>query len=89
MNQIQQTRPLRVPELGLPDTDIRLTVWLVPLRTSVTAGDRLVEIVAGDALIDLPAPCTGQLSEKSVGEDSLVQVGQVLGWITPAEDDHV
>ena len=55
--------------------------WLVEAGREVTEGDRLLEIVAGSATVDLPAPASGVLREMLVGErgDERVVVGQVFG----------
>jgi pyruvate/2-oxoglutarate dehydrogenase complex dihydrolipoamide acyltransferase (E2) component len=70
-----------VPDLGLPGVSILVSVWLVPLGTAVSAGERLVELLVGDAIVDLAAPADGVLRERVVLEDEPVEVGQVLGWI--------
>ena len=44
-------------------------------------GERLLEIVAGDATVDLPAPASGVLVEQRVGEDDQLTDGQVAGVI--------
>jgi pyruvate/2-oxoglutarate dehydrogenase complex dihydrolipoamide acyltransferase (E2) component len=72
---------LVVPDLGMPGIPIILTVWLVPLGAHVTEGDRVVELLAGDATVDVAAPLSGVLSERRVREDELVVTGQVLGSI--------
>ncbi|MBM4092932.1 MAG: biotin attachment protein [Planctomycetes bacterium] len=72
---------IAVPDLGLADVPMTLSVWLVPLGTQVIAGDRIVEILAGDVTVDLAAPMTGVLVDVLVREDDLVRPGQVLGLI--------
>jgi pyruvate dehydrogenase E2 component (dihydrolipoamide acetyltransferase) len=71
---------LILPELGVPGP-VRLSVWLVEDGSEVTEGDRLVELLAGNATVDLPAPASGVLRQKVVGEDEAVISGQVLGHI--------
>ena len=66
---------LRVPELGLGDTPITVGAWLVRSGERVAAGDRVVELVAGDAIVDLPAPADGDLVRKYAAEDEQVAVG--------------
>jgi pyruvate/2-oxoglutarate dehydrogenase complex dihydrolipoamide acyltransferase (E2) component len=70
---------LRLPDLGLPDATVSL--WLVNVGSEVTAGDRIIEILAGNATIDLPAPASGRLQQTLVSEDERVVPGQVLGVI--------
>ncbi len=71
---------LRLPELGIPGP-ARLSVWLVEDGSEVTEGDRLVEVLAGTATVDLPAPASGVLRQTLTGEDEPVVTGQVLGVI--------
>ena len=70
-----------VPDLGLPEVAIVVSVWLVPLGARVLPGDRVVELLAGDATVDLVAPVRGVFSQRHVLEDEQVVPGQVLGLI--------
>jgi pyruvate/2-oxoglutarate dehydrogenase complex dihydrolipoamide acyltransferase (E2) component len=70
-----------MPELGLDQTTIRSTCWLARRGARVIEGDRLLEVVAGDVAYDVAAPCSGILVRKCVGEDQVLEVGQVLGEI--------
>jgi pyruvate/2-oxoglutarate dehydrogenase complex dihydrolipoamide acyltransferase (E2) component len=47
----------------------------------VIEGDRLLEIVAGDVAVDLPAPGSGVLIERCVTVDQPLQTGQLLARI--------
>jgi pyruvate/2-oxoglutarate dehydrogenase complex dihydrolipoamide acyltransferase (E2) component len=49
----------------------------------VVEGDRLIEILAGDVTVDLPAPTSGVLLERCVEVDETLQAGQVLARIKP------
>lgn len=75
--------PLKVPELGLAGVPIRVSVWLVATGRRVSEGERIVQLCAGDVVVDLPAPATGRLTGKRVEEDGEVAVGQLLAEITP------
>jgi pyruvate/2-oxoglutarate dehydrogenase complex dihydrolipoamide acyltransferase (E2) component len=70
-----------VPDLGLPEVAIVVSVWLVPLGAHVLPGDRIVELLAGDATVDLAAPVSGVFLQRHVLEDEQVVPGQVLGLI--------
>ncbi len=72
---------LVLPELGMGSVPILVGQWLVEVGREVTEGDRLLEIVAGSATVDLPAPASGVLRETLVGEDERLVFGQVLGVI--------
>ena len=72
---------LVLPDLGLEDQPITISLWLVELGADVTEGDRIVELAAESVTVDLPAPASGTLVETLVAEDDEVQTGQVLGVI--------
>ena len=89
MADSESVRDITVPDLGLADVPMTLSVWLVPLGTQVIAGDRIVEILAGDVTVDLAAPMTGVLVEVLAREDDLVRPGQVLGLIARHAHDEL
>jgi 2-oxoglutarate dehydrogenase E2 component (dihydrolipoamide succinyltransferase) len=70
-----------LPELGLGDAPLRVSVWLVDLGDEVSEGDRLLEILSANVTVDVPAPTAGVLVEQSVEEGQPVSAGQVLGVI--------
>jgi len=73
---------LRLPELGLDErTNAVCSLWLVSLRAEVSEGDRLLEVLAGAATIDLPAPASGILIAQLVDEGQVLSAGQILGII--------
>lgn len=69
---------LVVPELGTRGVPLAVSLWLVPPGAAVMAGDRVVELVAGGATIDLEAPIDGRLIAQRVDEDEPVAAGQVV-----------
>ena len=66
MNETLPREPIRVPDLGIDDAKLTLSVWLVPWGHPCAAGDRVVEILTGEAVVDLPAASRGMLAEKLV-----------------------
>ena len=70
---------LCLPDLGLDDQPITLSGWLVPRGARVAAGERVAEILAGPATVDLPSPVDGVLVQKLVDVDEPITVGQPLG----------
>jgi pyruvate/2-oxoglutarate dehydrogenase complex dihydrolipoamide acyltransferase (E2) component len=72
---------LRLPDLGLSQTSIVASMWLVAKGREVSEGDRLLEILAGEVTIDLSAPADGILAEKLVAADEPILVGQPLAVI--------
>jgi pyruvate/2-oxoglutarate dehydrogenase complex dihydrolipoamide acyltransferase (E2) component len=79
--------PVTAPDLDLPETQVLVSAWLVPRGAEVVAGDRLVELLAGDVTVDVSAPVNGVLVERRIGEDQPVAPGQVLGMIAADAED--
>jgi pyruvate/2-oxoglutarate dehydrogenase complex dihydrolipoamide acyltransferase (E2) component len=73
--------PLVVPELGLRDVALVVSLWLVPRGAAVMEGDRVVELLAGGVTIDLEAPVSGRLVAQLVDEDEAVSPGMVVAEI--------
>ncbi|MHC4399233.1 MAG: biotin/lipoyl-containing protein [Planctomycetota bacterium] len=72
---------LRVPDLGLGDQPIVASVWLVERGSRIAEGDPLLEVLAGSAVVDLPAPADGVLVEKLVDEEETLQQGQPVAIV--------
>jgi pyruvate/2-oxoglutarate dehydrogenase complex dihydrolipoamide acyltransferase (E2) component len=70
--------PLLVPELGVRDMPVAVSLWLVPAGAAVMAGDRVVELVVGGATVDLQAPIDGRLVAQLADEDERVAAGRVV-----------
>jgi pyruvate dehydrogenase E2 component (dihydrolipoamide acetyltransferase) len=70
-----------LPDLGLGPQPVVLSLWLVKRGARVTEGEPLVEVLAGVASVDLPAPCDGVLAKKFAAEGSPLTVGQRLAAI--------
>lgn len=75
---------LIMPELGIDEKPIRLSLWLVRPGERVAREDPLVEVLAGPATVDLPAGADGVLLQTLVEEDEPLQVGQTLAVIESA-----
>ena len=74
---------LRLPDLDLPGVPVAASAWHAAVGDRVVEGDRLIEIAAGDVVVDLSAPATGVLAERCVKIDDSLQVGQTLARIQP------
>jgi 2-oxoglutarate dehydrogenase E2 component (dihydrolipoamide succinyltransferase) len=74
-------RDLLLPDLGLDDQPITISVWLVAVGSRVREGDPVVEVLAGPATVDLPSPVDGVLVEILVEEDEPVTPGQTLAVV--------
>ena len=72
---------LTLPDLGLDDQPIVLSLWLVKTGGPVMEGEPVVEVLAGGVTVDLPAPADGILAKKLVAESEPLAVGQRLAVI--------
>ena len=72
---------LRLPNLDLPGVAVTACCWHAAVGERVSEGDRLLEIHAGDAIVDLAAPISGVLVERCVEIDQPLTAGQVLARI--------
>jgi pyruvate/2-oxoglutarate dehydrogenase complex dihydrolipoamide acyltransferase (E2) component len=70
--------PLAVPECGMMGVPMRVSLWLVPEGVDVLEGDRVVELIAGGATLDLESPIAGRLVAQFVDEDEVVTPGMVI-----------
>jgi pyruvate/2-oxoglutarate dehydrogenase complex dihydrolipoamide acyltransferase (E2) component len=73
--------PITAPDLDLEDQTIAVSCWLVARERAVIEGDRVIELVAGEVTVDLPAPASGRLIRRHAAEGDVIQAGQVLGLI--------
>jgi pyruvate/2-oxoglutarate dehydrogenase complex dihydrolipoamide acyltransferase (E2) component len=72
---------LVLPDLGLDQEPVVLSLWLVKKGERVVEGEPVVEVLAGEATVDLPAPADGILAEKLVAAGDPLAVGQRLAVI--------
>ena len=79
-------RELTLPDLEIDEGPITVSLWLVERGAAVAQGDPVLEVLAGAAVIDLPAPVDGILAERLVAEDDSIEVGQVLAVFQRDED---
>ena len=82
MSQASMQAVLQVPEMGFTTGMVTVSVWLVSEGDCVLAGDRVVQLVAGAATVDLLAPVTGRLARQLVDEDDPVEPGESLALFT-------
>ena len=77
--------PIIVPDLGLGETPVILSLWLVPQGSNVLEGDRVVELATNPATVDLLAPVAGECVRQFVDEDTIVFPGMVVAEILPED----
>ncbi|MBN2580880.1 MAG: lipoyl domain-containing protein [Pirellulales bacterium] len=72
---------LVMPELGIEDQPMTISLWFVRRGQRVVEGEPLVEILCGPATVDLPAPADGILVKKMVVSGDPIKTNQVMGII--------
>jgi len=70
-----------MPDLGLGDDHLAVSLWLVDVGSSFLEGDRLLEVTADGVTVDLPAPTAGKLRVVFVYEDDRLRPGMKLATI--------
>jgi pyruvate/2-oxoglutarate dehydrogenase complex dihydrolipoamide acyltransferase (E2) component len=78
--------PITMPDLGLGDEPVVVSLWLVDVGSTVSRGDRLLEVAADGVTVDIPALATGMLLATVVYEDDHVTPGMRLGTIETVGD---
>jgi pyruvate/2-oxoglutarate dehydrogenase complex dihydrolipoamide acyltransferase (E2) component len=78
-------REILVPDLGLPGRPITVSLWLVERGAWVRAGEQVLELMAGSAVVDVASPADGVLVKRLVAEDETVVPGQRVAVIEVEE----
>lgn len=71
--------PIVFPDIDAPQP--RLSLWFVKIGETVQAGDRLLEILVDEAVVEAPAPAAGRLVEIAAWPGEPLEPGQVLGYL--------
>ena len=74
------------PELGEGIAKATISYWYAEEGASVVECSELVEVTTDKAVFNVPAPCSGTLSEVVAHEGDVVEVGAVLAIV---EEDTV
>ena len=77
---------IRLPDLNAATEVVRVSCWLVNLNDTVSTGDRLVEVILPGLTFDISSPTCGTVCRIEKGFDSVIQAGDILGWIRPGEN---
>ena len=72
---------LKLPDLGIDDLPIVVSMWLAEAGDRVLSGDQVLEVLAGAATVDIAVPVDGILVETLVAEGEPLSVGQCLAVI--------
>ncbi len=72
---------LILPDLGIDQRPVVLSLWLTEPGSRVEAGEPLAEVLADTATVDLPSPADGLLAQTLVAEQQQIHPGQRLAVI--------
>jgi pyruvate/2-oxoglutarate dehydrogenase complex dihydrolipoamide acyltransferase (E2) component len=75
---------LTLPDLGLDDQPITVSMWLIKEGRRVSEGEPVLEVLCGGVTVDLPVPGDGILAKKLVADGDLLTAGQPLAVIDRA-----
>ncbi len=70
-----------LPEIGEGVKEAAISYWHFEEGDAVEGGEDLVEIVTDKATLNIPAPCSGILTEVFFEEGDIVQVGEIIATI--------
>jgi 2-oxoglutarate dehydrogenase E2 component (dihydrolipoamide succinyltransferase) len=79
------TIDITIPALGESITEATILRWLKAAGEAVERDEVVVEIETDKATMELVAPESGVLSEILKGEGEKVEIGEVIGRVTPGE----
>ncbi|MAE61145.1 MAG: dehydrogenase [Planctomycetaceae bacterium] len=76
--------PITMPNLDLTITEATVVRWIVEIGQSVEQGQPIVEVETDKAVTELEAPADGTLSQIIAPEDTVVELGELIGIMQPA-----
>ena len=76
-----------MPPLGDTTDEARLVRWLKKEGDPVEKGDILFEVETDKATLVVEAYSSGILRKILVGDDTVTEVGAVLGWIAAPDEE--
>lgn len=71
--------PILLPELG--SSPVTFGLWHVGIGERVLEGERVAEVRIRGAVVDLPAPASGTLTEQFARPMDTLHTGQTLGTV--------
>lgn len=72
---------VKVPDLSEAEREATILYWHFEEGDSVEEGEDLVEIASEKNTFNIPAPCSGILTEVFFEEGDMVEVGEVIASI--------
>lgn len=82
---MEQTSPLRVPQINVNDDTVLLVRWSVPQYAQVAPGDTVCEVETSKASAEVTAERGGVLAQSAM-PPVRVRIGDIIGAIAPTRD---
>ncbi len=76
---------IKVPALGESVTEATVAQWFIAPGEAIAVDEPLVELETDKVTVEVPAPASGVLESIAVEDGATVEVGAVLGVLTPGE----
>ena len=81
------TTAILTPDLKNESHEVRVSCWLVDVGDEVECGERVAELLMPGVTFDVAAPIAGTLHRISKPVDTVIQSGDILGWIANRPED--
>lgn len=79
---------VELPDLGLDGGDHATVVeWHYEEGDAIEEDTILLELIYEAGTLEIPAPCSGILAERTIEEDEIVRTGELLGIIEAPDED--
>jgi 2-oxoisovalerate dehydrogenase E2 component (dihydrolipoyl transacylase) len=75
---VASLKQFKLPDVGEGLTEAEIVHWLVGVGDSVAQNQTIVEIETAKALVELPSPFEGVVSELLVAEGTMIEVGTAI-----------
>ena len=76
---------IRIPEEQEEGTTLELAGWLKDVGDAVLKDEAVAEVATDKAVLEIPAPASGILRERLVGEEDSLEPGQLIGRLEVSE----
>jgi len=76
---------IKVPTLGESVTEATVAQWFIAPGEAIAVDEPLVELETDKVTVEVPAPASGVLESIAVEDGATVEVGALLGILTPGE----
>jgi pyruvate/2-oxoglutarate dehydrogenase complex dihydrolipoamide acyltransferase (E2) component len=72
---------IKMPKVADTTDEVVVVSWLVSAGQVVEQGQALVSVETDKAIVEVPAPISGTLTETLVSSDDEIVTGDAIAWI--------